>query len=178
MHLGRLPRLTLRLLPRTAPLSRCFVFHTFWHRADNLPICTDKICPNRSYCVACRCSTTGDVPLDAFNSIFSLGTQISSLCGPNLHLEPLPRLTLHLLSPAANLRLQTMTVMESVTHPSIHASMHTVAHASPCVYSDLSHSMLWVAGGICKINCHYDRYRGKHSDLKLSIQLTCYIILP
>ena len=48
------------------PLSRCFVFHTFWHRADNLPICTVKICPNRSYCVACRCSTTGDVPLDAF----------------------------------------------------------------------------------------------------------------
>ena len=132
MHLRRLPRLTLRLLPRTAPLSRCFVFHTFRHRADNLPICTVKICPNRSYCVACRCSTTGDVPLDAFNSIFfSLGTQNSSLCGPNLHLEPLPRLTLHLLSPAANLRPQTMTVMESVTHPSIHPSMH------PCIQSPM-----------------------------------------
>ena len=30
------------------------------------------------------------------------------------------------------------------------------------VYSDLSHSMLWLDGGICTINNHYNRYRGPH----------------
>ena len=30
------------------------------------------------------------------------------------------------------------------------------------VYSDLAHSMLWVAGGNCISKNHYNRYRGTH----------------
>ena len=107
LHLGRPPRLSLRLLPLTGTLRRCFVLYTFSKGADNLPIRTDKMCPNHSYCAACHCSTTRDVALDAFNSkLFSLGTYFSSLCDPNwqlgrhpwvsrrlhpnLHLEQLP----------------------------------------------------------------------------------------
>ena len=115
-HLGRPPRLSLRLLPLTAPLRICFVLYTFRHGADNLPTRTDKICPNHSYRVACHCSTTGDVALDAFNSkLFSSGTQSSSLCGSKLHIGQPPRLSLRLLPLTANSRLQTVTVIESVT---------------------------------------------------------------
>ena len=46
--------------------------------------------------------------------------------------------------------------------PSILASMHTLAYASAYVYSDLAYSMLWVAGGNCISNNHYNRYRGTH----------------
>ena len=83
MHLGRPPRLSLRLLPLTGTFRRCFALYTFSKGADNLPIRTDKMCPNHSYCAACHCSTTRDVALDAFNSkLFSLGTYFSSLCDP------------------------------------------------------------------------------------------------
>ena len=68
LHLGRPPRLSLRFLPLTGTLRRCFVLYTFSKGADNLPIRTDKMCPNHSYCAACHCSTTRDVALDAFNS--------------------------------------------------------------------------------------------------------------
>ena len=79
LHIEPLPRLTIRLLSLTAPLRRCFVLYTFSKGADNLPIRTDKMCPNHSYCSACRCSTTGDVALDAFNSnLFCSLNQISS----------------------------------------------------------------------------------------------------
>ena len=40
------------------------------------------------------------------------------------------------------------------------AAIHTLVYASPYVYSDLSHRMLWVAGGNCLSNNHCDRYRG------------------
>ena len=67
---------------------------TFSKGADNLPIRTDKMCPNHSYCAACRCSTTGDVALDAFNSkLFSVGTYFSSLCDPKCQLARHPRLS-------------------------------------------------------------------------------------
>ena len=70
LHLGRPPRLSLRLVPLTAPLRRCFVLYTFSKGADILPIRTDNVCPNHSYCAACHCSTTCDVALDAFNSTY------------------------------------------------------------------------------------------------------------
>ena len=105
MHLGRPPRLSLRLLPLTGPLRSCFVLSTFNKGADILPIRTDNICPNRSYCAACRCSTTGDVALDAFNSkLFSLGSYFSSLCDPKLHLGRHPRLSLRFLPLTGTLR--------------------------------------------------------------------------
>ena len=92
MHIEPLPRLAVRLLSLTAPLRRCFVLYTFSKGADNLPIRTDKMCPNHSYCAACHCSTTRDVALDAFNSkLFSLGTYFSSLCDLNLHLGLSPQ---------------------------------------------------------------------------------------
>ena len=94
LHLGRPPRLSLRLLPLTGTLRRCFVLYTFSKGADNLPIRTDKMCPNHSYCAACHCSTTRDVALDAFNSkLFSLGTYFSSLCDPKWQLGRHPRLS-------------------------------------------------------------------------------------
>ena len=105
LHLGRSPRLSLRLLPLTGTLRRCFVLYTFSKGADNLPIRTDKMCPNHSYCAACHCSTTRDVALDAFNSkLFSLGTYFSSLCDPKLHLGRPPRLSLRLLPLTGTLR--------------------------------------------------------------------------
>ena len=92
MHIEPLPRLTVRLLSLTAPLRRCFVLYTFSKGADNLPIRTDKMCPNHSYCAACHCSTTRDVALDAFNSnLFSSGTYLSSLCDPKWQLGRHPR---------------------------------------------------------------------------------------
>ena len=94
MHIEPLPRLIVRLLSLTAPLRRCFVLYTFSKGADNLPIRTDKMCPNHSYCAACHCSTTRDVALDAFNSkLFSLGTYFSSLCDPKWQLGRHPRLS-------------------------------------------------------------------------------------
>ena len=94
MHIEPLPRLTVRLLSLTAPLRRCFVLYTFSKGADNLPIRTDKMCPNHSYCAACHCSTTRDVALDAFNSkLFSLGTYFSSLRDPKRQLGRHPRLS-------------------------------------------------------------------------------------
>ena len=80
LHLGRPPRLSLRLLPLTGTLRRCFVLYTFSKGADNLPIRTDKMCPNHSYCAACHCSTTRDVALDAFNSNFFLWAPIFRVC--------------------------------------------------------------------------------------------------
>ena len=41
------------------------------------------------------------------------------------------------------------------------------------VYSDLPHSMLWVAGGNGILNIHYNRYRGERCDLTLP-----YLTLP
>ena len=105
MHLGRPPRLSLRLLPLTGTLRRCFVLYTFSKGADNLPIRTDKMCPNHSYCAACHCSTTRDVALDAFNSkLFSLGTYFSSLCDPKWQLGRPPRLSRRLLPLTGPLR--------------------------------------------------------------------------
>ena len=53
------------------------------------------------------------------------------------------------------------------------------------VYSDPSRSMLWVAGGNCILNIHYNRYRGERCDLTLpylTLNLVFiflkYIILP
>ena len=132
MHLGRLPRLTLRLLLRTAP-SPDALFSTLFGTVRT----TYRSALSKFAQIAHIASPVVVQPLAMCLSMhliqffFSLGTQISSLCGPNLHLEPLPRLTLHLLSPAANLRLQTMTVMESVTHPSIHPCIH--AYSRPCI---------------------------------------------
>ena len=40
--------------------------------------------------------------------------------------------------------------------------LHTLAYASPYVYSDLAYNMLWVAGGNCISKNHYNRYRGTH----------------
>ena len=80
-HLGLPPRLSLRLLPLTGTLRRCFVFYTFSKGADNLPIRTDKMCPNHSHCAACHCSTTRDVAVDAFNSKrFFLWAPIFRVC--------------------------------------------------------------------------------------------------
>ena len=62
------------------------------------------------------------------------------------------------LSPASQPASQSTT--HTVIHQSIHPSMHTFAYAPPYVYSDLSHGMLWVAGGNCLSNNHCDRYRG------------------
>ena len=94
LHLGRHPRLSLRLLPLTGTLRICFVLYTFTKGADNLPICTDKMCPNPLYCAACHCSTARDVALDACNSkLFFLGTYFSSLCDPKWQLGRHPRLS-------------------------------------------------------------------------------------
>ena len=85
--LGRLPRLSLRLLPLTGLLRILFVLCTAGKGADNLPIRTDNICLNHSYWAACHCSTTGDVALDACNSKQnSLGTYFPSLCDPKWQL--------------------------------------------------------------------------------------------
>ena len=58
--------------------------------------------------------------------------------------------------------------------------MHTLAYASPYVYSDLAYIMLWVAGGNCINNNHYNRYRGTRCDLTLNLVFIFlkYIILP
>ena len=138
LHLGRPPRLSVRLLPLTGTFRRCFVLYTFSKGADNLPIRTDKMCPNHSYCAACHCSTTRDVALGAFNSkLFSLGTYFSSLCDPKWQLGRHPRLSRRL-------------------HP--HFSLNNCrGFASP---SEHRCSMLRVAGGNCVSNNHCDRYRG------------------
>ena len=47
-----------------------------------------------------------------------------------------------------------------------------LAYASPCVYSDLAHIMLWVAGGNCPLDFHCNRYRGTRSDVKLVYTMT------
>ena len=71
---------------------------------------------------------------------FSLGTSFSSLCDPKWQLGRHPRLSRRL-------------------HP--HFSLNNCrGFAPPYVYSDLSHGMLWVAGGICFSNNHCNRYRG------------------
>ena len=44
----------------------------------------------------------------------------------------------------------------------LHQVGPTLAYASPYVYSDLAYIMLWVAGGNCRSNNHYNRYRGTH----------------
>ena len=69
MHIEPLPRLTVRLLSLTAPLRRCFVLYTFSKGADNLPIRTDKMCPNHSYCAACHCSTTRDMYTATYRTV-------------------------------------------------------------------------------------------------------------
>ena len=134
MHIEPLPRLTVRLLSLTAPLRRCFVLYTFSKGADNLPIRTDKMCPNHSYCAACHCSTTRGVALDAFNSkLFSLGTYFSSLCDPKWQLGRHPRLSRHVIQAC---------ILNNYR-----------GFASPC-------TMFRVAGGSCAFNRHCNRYRG------------------
>ena len=56
--------------------------------------------------------------------------------------------------------------------------MHTLAYASPYVYSDLAYIMLWVAGGNCINNNHYNRYRGTRCDLTLPYLTLPYLTLP
>ena len=151
MHLGRPPRLSLRLLPLTGTLRRCFVLYTFSNGADNLPIRTDKICPNHSYRAACHGSTTRDVALDAFNSkLFSLGTYFSSLCDPKLHLgrHPWP-----------------------YTHSRMHRHMYTATYRTVC-YG-------WRVGMIYAIFI-VTATAGPNNDLTLNSVLIFlkYIILP
>ena len=103
-------------------------------------------------------------------NFFSLGTYFSSLCDPKWQLGRHPRLSrrLHPHFSLNNCRgfappyvhPCSMSTTHTFIHQSIHASIHTLVYASPYVYSDLSHGMLWVAGGNCLSNNHCNRYRG------------------
>ena len=115
MHLERLPRLSLRLLSRTAPLSRCFVFNTFWYSTGKLPSYICQLGPNHSICVASRCSTTGDVPLDAFSPFIhpSIRPSIHPCMPPSIY--PSVRPSIHLsIDPSIHFSI----------HPCIHSGMH------------------------------------------------------
>ena len=94
LHLGRPPRLSLRLLPLTAPLRRCFVLYTFSKVRTTY----------RSALTKCA-QITHIVPpvtvqllamwlsMHLIQNFFPLGTYFSSLCNPKWQLGRPPRLS-------------------------------------------------------------------------------------
>ena len=111
----------------------------------------------------------------------SSASQIASVATPGAHQVVAGILLLHQVGPTRHLMMSSShPFIHPSFHPSFHpsidpsihpasptfihssilASMHTLAYASPYVYSDLAYIMLWVAGGNCINNNHYNRCRG------------------
>ena len=143
MHLERLPRLTRRFLPPTAPLCICFVFHTFGCSTGNSP----------SY-------RTTLVQSTRFASPFSVQPMAVTMLCP-VALDFMPQKAPVGTQLCAKSRESPAPPYHLPRHDDDDGDNHHDMFTWPYVYSDLAHTMFGVAGGNCPSKCHCNRIRGE-----------------
>ena len=163
LHLERLPRLTLRFLPPTAPLCICFVFYTFCYSTGNSPSYRITLVQSTRFASPFSVQPMAltmicPVALDFMAQKAPVGTQLGAKLressDPPYHLPHHPS-----IHPSVHLSIHPL--IHSSIHPSIHPSvrppMHSIhpstcASIHPCIHPCI-HAHIRLCIAICIVNC-------------------------